>query len=216
MAYQDFTVRNLNLVGDEYGYSTIFAPSGGMLEVSAPYIHVNNFNGVIEIDGGVAIYGDILSDLELPNNSITTQDIDVIGDLSVTGATNLTSSVYEQASGNFDTVLVGNTNNGFTIPANQFGIILGTPSTSFSNWEFINVDTSFGKVVTVTLILNASTAWFYADTCSINGVAVSGGVLWPQGVKPVASSGDDLLTFVIVTDNAGVTKVYGSSILNYI
>lgn len=202
---QQFTAKNLKLLGDGFG-AAISGPTDGFLELASTTMSLNCVAAFI--DGDVSFSGNIISDLELPYNSITTQDIDVLGVAS------LTVGVYEKASGNFTTPLSGNS--GFTIPVDQSGIILGTSSTSFSNWNFTDVDTSPGKVITVTLILNASTAYTYADTCSVNGVAVTGGVLWPQGVKPVASSGDDFITFIIVTDNTGVTKVYGSSILNYL
>lgn len=217
----NFTAKNLNLVGSN-GSARI--DNNSTIDIAAPN-NINLDTNEVNISGDLSITGDIISDLNLPNNSITTVDLDITGNSIVTGNSTVTGTssmgitkfskvVYEQASGNFNTVLVGNT--GFNIPFGETAIILGTPSTSFNNWQFSNVDNSFGKVVTITLIFNASTAYTYTDDCTINGNVVSGGVLWPQGVKPVASGGDDLITFIIVTDNLGVTKVYGSSILNYL
>jgi len=213
MSYQDFTVSNLYLGGDGDGtqVATITAPSDGTLIVEGKNATAFNFaiNGDTSISGDMSIQGDIVSDLDLPYNAIIAQDIEVTN-LSVTGVT------YEKTTSNFNTSIIGNNVTlGFDISVGSSPIILGTPTTSITKWGFSSVNTDLGDVVKVTLILNATASYTYSDACSVNGVAISGGVLWPGGVTPTASNGDDLLTFTIITDNDGVTKVYGSAILNY-
>ena len=65
-----------------------------------------------------------------------------------------------------------------------------------------------GQSKTITLILTANAAT-YGDACSVDGNAVSNGVQWSGGSPPIATANTDILTFIIVRDNAGVTKVFG-------
>ena len=59
------------------------------------------------------------------------------------------------------------------------------------------------------MIIDASTASSYGDACTVDGNAVSNGVQWSGGSPPAATSNTDILTFVIVKDAAGVTRVFG-------
>ena len=63
--------------------------------------------------------------------------------------------------------------------------------------------------MTITLILDASTASTYGDGCTVDGSTITTGVRWSGGSPPIATSNTDILTFLIVKDSAGVTRVYG-------
>jgi len=97
-----------------------------------------------------------------------------------------------------------------TINTAAANTVLGTPATSAINeWAFTSVGLSNGQSKTITVILNANTAATYGDACSVDGTSISNGVQWSGGSPPIATSNTDILTFVIVTDNAGVTQVFG-------
>ena len=61
----------------------------------------------------------------------------------------------------------------------------------------------------MTLILDANTAATYGDVCSVDGTPITNGVQWSGGSPPLATSNNDILTFIIVRDNSGITKVFG-------
>ena len=66
-----------------------------------------------------------------------------------------------------------------------------------------------GQSITVTLILEGNTAATYGDACTVDGDAVSNGIRWSGGSPPLSTTNTDILTFVIVKDNSGNTRVYG-------
>ena len=68
---------------------------------------------------------------------------------------------------------------------------------------------SNGQSKTITLILDANTAATYGDACTVDGNSVTNGVQWSGGSPPIATSNTDILTFIIMKDNAGITKVFG-------
>ena len=53
-------------------------------------------------------------------------------------------------------------------------------------------------------------------THSVDGNAVSNGVQWSGGSPPIATANTDILTFIIVRDNAGVTKVFGQGNTDFV
>ena len=63
--------------------------------------------------------------------------------------------------------------------------------------------------MTVTLIIDASPASTYGDGCTIDGTSVTNGVRWSGGSPPISTSNTDILTFLIVKDSSGNTRVYG-------
>lgn len=117
--------------------------------------------------------------------------------------------VTEKVFNNFSTTLTPSANI-LTINLSGANTICGTPATQAINeWAFTGVGLSNGQSKTVTVILSANTAATYGDACSVDGNAVSNGVQWSGGSPPIATSNIDILTFVIITDNAGVTQVFG-------
>ena len=102
------------------------------------------------------------------------------------------------------TAAAANTICGETTTANQ----------AINTWAFSTADPdgntlANGQSLTITLIIDASTASTYGDDCTVDGNTIATGVRWSGGSPPIATSNTDILTFVIVKDGAGVTRVYG-------
>ena len=141
------------------------------------------------------------------NSSLTS--VGTLTSLNVDGAVSLGGVVTEKTFNNFGTTLTPSANV-LTISLAAANTILGTPSTTAINeWAFTNVSLSNGQSKTVTVILTANTAATYGDACSVDGNSITNGVQWSGGSPPTATSNTDILTFVIVRDNAGVVKVFG-------
>jgi len=141
------------------------------------------------------------------NSSLTS--VGTLQNLTVGGFVTIGGVVTEKVFNNFSTTL---TPSGTTLTINTAAAntVLGTPATSAINeWAFTSVGLSNGQSKTITVILNANTAATYGDACSVDGTSISNGVQWSGGSPPIATSNTDILTFVIVTDNAGVTQVFG-------
>jgi hypothetical protein len=135
--------------------------------------------------------------------------------LEVDGAAILGGRVLEKLFGNFSSnfTLAGNT---LTISAAAANTIVGNTSsnTAINEWAFTTADPDGNTLLnsqslTLTLIIDASTASSYGDACSVDGSSVSNGVEWSGGSPPIATSNTDILTFVIVKDSSGVTRVFG-------
>ena len=115
----------------------------------------------------------------------------------------------EKVFNNYSTTLTPSANI-LTINLSAANTICGTPATQAINeWAFTNTGLANGQSKTVTLILSANTAATYGDACSVDGNSVTNGVEWSGGSPPIATSNTDILTFVIVKDNAGITRVFG-------
>jgi hypothetical protein len=89
-----------------------------------------------------------------------------------------------------------------------------TANTAINTWAFSTADPDGntlgnGQSITITLILDASAASTYGDNCSVDGNSISTGVRWSGGSPPIATSNTDILTFLIVKDSDGATRVYG-------
>ena len=134
--------------------------------------------------------------------------------LEVDGATVLGGRVIEKVFGSFSTNLTV-TSNTLTITTAGANTILGTtPTTSINTWAFTTADPDGntlqnGQSITVTVIIDANTAASYGDACTVDGNAVTNGVQWSGGSPPLATSNTDILSFIIVKDNSGVTRVFG-------
>lgn len=147
--------------------------------------------------------------------------LDVQGDVLVSGAStlmdqvNFNSDITEKVVGNFSDSLtaVGGT---FTVDVSQGSVVLGGLSTSVTTWNFTNVSGQNSKATTVTLINNAGVGYTYGDACNVNGAPIATGVKWVGGNPPPSTANDDILTFSIVRDSTGVTRVYCSSSINII
>ena len=89
-----------------------------------------------------------------------------------------------------------------------------TANTAINDWSFNTADPdgntlANGQSLTITLIIDASTASTYGDGCTVDGASIPTGVRWSGGSPPIATSNTDILTFPIVRDSAGLTRVYG-------
>ena len=145
--------------------------------------------------------------------------LDVRGDIQITGistfngTTHLNGDITEKVSGNFTDGLtaIGGT---LTVDVSQGSVVLGGLTTAVSTWSFTNVTTLNSKATTVTIVNDAGTAATYGDDCKVNGVVIAGGIRWVGGNPPPSTSAEDILTFSIIRDATGTTRVYCSSSIN--
>ena len=135
--------------------------------------------------------------------------------LEVNGAAVLGGRVLEKSFSSFSS--------GFTINSNVINItaaaantVCGNTSsnTAINEWSFNTADPDGNFIannqsLTLTLIVDASTASTYGDACSVDGNSITNGVEWSGGSPPIATSNTDILTFVIVKDGSGVIRVFG-------
>ena len=141
------------------------------------------------------------------NSSLTS-----VGTLtSLTTSGNFVSGgrIIEKTLNNFGTALTPNAGVA-TISVATSNTILYTPAASpINTWNFSNVNLSDNQSITITLILDANTAATYGDACDVDGVSITTGVQWSGGSPPVPTANTDILTFIIVRDSNGTTKVFG-------
>ena len=148
--------------------------------------------------------------------------LDVGGDIQVSGAStlmdqvNFNSDITEKVVGNFSDTFSVSAGGTFTVDVSQGSVVLGGLTTSISSWAFTNVSGANSKATTATLIINAGVGYTYGDTCTVNGSVIANGIKWVGGNPPPATNNDDILTFSIVRDSTGVTRVYCSSSINII
>ena len=141
------------------------------------------------------------------NSSLTS--VGTLTGLDVDGAITLGGVITEKTFNAFGTTLTPSANV-LTISLAGANTVLGTPTTTAINeWAFTDTNLTNGQSMTVTLILTANTAATYGDACSVDGNSISNGVEWSGGSPPTATSNTDILTFVIVRDSGGVTRVFG-------
>jgi len=134
---------------------------------------------------------------------------------SVRFETTLHANRYiEQSANAFDTSLAPSTGT-LTVNTSLGNAVLGTLSASVTTWAFTNVPTENSKVTTVTAVIAGNASYTYGDACSVNGTAVTGGIMWSGGSAPTATAGTDLIRFTIVRDSAGTVKVFGEATTNF-
>jgi hypothetical protein len=135
--------------------------------------------------------------------------------LEVNGAAVLGGRVLEKSFSSFNSGFTINSNV-ITVTAAAANTVCGNTSsnTAINEWAFNTADPN-GNIIannqslTLTLIVDASTASTYGDACSVDGNSVTNGVEWSGGSPPVATSNTDILTFVIIKDGSGVIRVFG-------
>ena len=113
---------------------------------------------------------------------------------------------------------------GFSLSSNTLTVITAAANTicgetttanqAINTWAFNTADPdnnviANGQSLTITLIIDSSTASTYGDDCTVDGNNIPTGVRWSGGSPPIATSNTDILTFLIVKDSAGVIRVYG-------
>ena len=172
------------------------------------------FSESIEIGFGkrFAIGNQLILDTTTLGTSVVNSSLTSVGTLTgldVDGSINLGGRVKEKVFFSYGTTLTP-TANVLTVNTAGANTILGTPATQAINeWSFTNCNLSNGESITVSLILAANAAATYGDDCSVDGTPISNGVQWSGGSPPISSSNTDILTFIIVKDNSGVTRVFG-------
>ena len=141
------------------------------------------------------------------NSSLTS--VGTLTGLTVDGAITLGGVITEKVFNSYTTTLTPSAGT-LTINIAGANTLVGSPtSNAITTWAFTGVGLTNGQSKTLTLILDANTAATYGDACTVDGIAVSTGVQWSGGSPPIATSNNDILTFIIVRDNSGVTKVFG-------
>ena len=164
------------------------------------------FNKKLVINNQLALSTTTLGSTVI-NSSLTS--VGTLTGLTVDGAISLGGVVTEKVFNSYNTSLSPSAG---TLTVNIAGAntLLGTPtSNAITTWAFTGVGLTNGQSKTLTLVLDANTAATYGDACTVDGVAISTGVQWSGGSPPVATSNTDILTFVLIRDNSGVTKVFG-------
>ena len=146
--------------------------------------------------------------------------LDVQGDVLVSGAStlmdqvNFNSVITEKVVGNFSDSMSVSAGGTFTVDVSLGSVVCGVATTAISSWAFTNVRSENSKATTSTLIINAGLGYTYGDAVTVNGAAVANGVRWVGGNPPPSTANEDILTFSILRDSTGVTRVYCSSSIN--
>ena len=135
--------------------------------------------------------------------------------VSVSSGGTLHAARYTETAANaFTTTLTPSTGT-LTVDTSTGNAVLGTLAAAVTTWAFTNVPTENSKVTSVTVVLVGNATYTYGDACSVNGSAVTNGIMWSGGTAPTATAGTDLITFVVVKDSAGTIKVLGSATTNF-
>ena len=146
--------------------------------------------------------------------------LDIGGDIQVSGAStlmdqvNFNSDITEKVVGNFSDSMSVSAGGTFTVDVSLGSVVCGVATTAISSWAFTNVSSENSKATTSTLIINAGLGYTYGDAVTVNGAAVANGVRWVGGNPPPSTANEDILTFSILRDSTGVTRVYCSSSIN--
>jgi hypothetical protein len=125
-----------------------------------------------------------------------------------------TRRFVENVANSFNTTLAP-TSGTLTINTLLGTCVLGTLNSSVTLWDFTNVPTDSGKSTMVSVVLSGNTAYTYGDACTVNGASVSGGIKWCAGIVPTATSGTDIISFLIIRDQSGTVQVFGSATTNF-
>jgi hypothetical protein len=142
------------------------------------------------------------------NSSLTS--VGTLTGLTVEGPVHLGGRISEKVTNSYSTALTPSLNV-LTVDCNNSSVVVGTTAASAINtWNFTNVNLTNGKALTLTLIIDSNTSATYGDACAVDGTSISGGIRWAGGSPPSPSPNEDILTFVIVKDVGGTTRVYGS------
>ena len=136
--------------------------------------------------------------------------------LTTDGAAVLGGRVIEEVFSNMATGFSLSSNT-LTVTAAAANTICGETTTAnqaINTWAFSTADPDGttlqnGQSLTITLIVDASTASTYGDDCTVDGNNIATGVRWSGGSPPIATSNTDILTFLIIKDSGGVVRVYG-------
>ena len=138
---------------------------------------------------------------------------DASSNLSV--STSLHSKLYTETAVNAFNSALSPSAGSLSVDCSAGNAVLGALDASVTEWAFTNVSTDNSKATTVVAVLDGNSAYTYGDACSVNGSAVTGGVIWAGGSAPTATDNIDMVSFVIVKDSAGTIKVFGSAVTDF-
>ena len=150
-----------------------------------------------------------------PTSKLTVSgDVKVTGNLITSGISTFSGPIYEGVTDSFNTSLTPSSGT-LTISTLNSSIVVGALTTSITTWAFTGVNTTNGRAISISMIIDSNSLYTYGDACSVNGIGVTNGVRWAGGLAPTATNNEDILSFNIVIDNSATIRVYGSSALNY-
>jgi hypothetical protein len=213
----NFTVENLNLIGSD-GYASI--DSDNTIEINSKnYLNLNA--DTVGISTDITIGGQVASDLIIAEGFYVgigtdnpTSALTVNGNSELIGAITIKGAIYETTTSNFSDTL--NPSSGtLTLSVSNSSVLVGALGSTVTTWAFTGVDTSDGSSITLTTIIDSNSLYAYGDSCTVNGVPITGGIRWAGGIPPISTNNEDLLSFTIITDKSSETRVYGSYQLNY-
>ena len=141
--------------------------------------------------------------------NVTTQGV-----VTLDGTVDFNSDITETVVNDFSDNIIVSAGGTLTVDLSQGTVVLGGITTSVATWDFTNVTALNSKATTATLVINAGVGYTYGDAVNVNGGPIAGGVRWVGGNPPPASNGEDILTFSIIRDSTGLTRVYCSSSIN--
>lgn len=136
--------------------------------------------------------------------------------VTVFGST-YTKNVIENVVGTPTTTInvVGGT---LTIDLSAGSVLIGDMNASVTTWAFTNFPstTEFsGGMMRFTFINDGDVTQTYGDTCTVNGVSVTGGIKWQNGSAPSPTNNFDIITFMIVRGTDNNYSVFASAETNY-
>lgn len=172
------------------------------------------FSENLEIKAGkkISIGGNLLIDGTGLGSTIVSSSLTSVGtlnSLSVSGAASFGGRIKESNDNSFNTSL-NPSSNVLTINTATSNTICGQPTANAINtWAFTNVNLGLGESLTLTLILKGNASALYGDACTVDGTNITNGVEWSGGSPPLPTTNTDILTFIIVRDGSGTTRVFG-------
>ena len=134
---------------------------------------------------------------------------------SISSAGTVHATRYTETIANAFNTSLAPSSGTLTVDTSTGNAVLGALSAAVTTWAFTNVPTDNSKVTTITAVIAGNASYTYGDACSVNGSAVSGGIMWSGGSAPTATANTDVITFIIVKDSAGTVKVLGSATTNF-
>lgn len=216
---------NINFTGTLFKDGELYVASRWGIDVDENIFRLNGNVGIgtsllsnkFEVSGNSLFSGNVSISTTGSVGIATTlakSKLHVVGDSRLDGLANFEKAVTEKVSRTFGSDF-SLSSGVLSIDCSSSSIIVGTLQESITTWAFTGISTENGKSTTVTLIIDSSSLLTYGETCTVNGVSISGGVRWNGGIAPITTDNEDFLSFAIIRDSAGTIRVYGSSSLNF-
>ena len=186
---------------------TILWTNDGLFDYWDVSENVNLASGkVFSINESIVLSATTLGD-NVVNSSLTS--VGTLNGLSASGNINLKGRITEKVVNNFNTSIAPTANELEVSAANGNTIVGQLAASAINTWNFTNLGLTDGSSITLTLIVSGNATAIYGDACKVEGTSITGGVRWSGGSPPTNTSNTDILTFIVVRDTSGVTRVYG-------